>query len=171
MEQSQRTYALTNYQDVANAELDEGKDIWRHILWKQRKIIGAVGTTTIMIKVTFYFLHKRKLEMAFQRHWCAENGKNSAKKFSKHLWFIIYYLFIFRGKVQVKSAAWALCARLYVKWYTSAPVVILLYAQHHALMSTTQKRYYHKVDHSDMRGEGTHEKKAPQCRRQGDSQK
>ena len=31
------------------------------------------------VKVTFHFLHKRKLEMAFQRHWCAKNGKNSAK--------------------------------------------------------------------------------------------
>ena len=38
------------------------------------------------VKVTFHFLHKRKLEMAFQRHWCAKNGKNSEKKSSKHLW-------------------------------------------------------------------------------------
>ena len=61
------------------------------------------------VKVTFHFLHKQKLEMAFQRHWCAKNGKNSEKKSLKHLWpwnrdfqgqrclreFFYYFFFIF----------------------------------------------------------------------------
>ena len=38
------------------------------------------------VKVTFHFSHKRKLMIAFQRHWCAQNGKKQWKKSSEHLW-------------------------------------------------------------------------------------
>ena len=53
--------------------------------------------------------------------------------------------------------------------YTYAPVVILFYAQHHALKSTTQKRHYNKVKHSDVRGKGSHKIEASLSKRQGDS--
>ena len=56
----------------------------------------------------------------------------------------------------MEGATCALCVRLYVKRYTFAPVEIILYAQHHALKSTTQKKHYHKVNRSDARGKGTH---------------
>ena len=62
------------------------------------------------------------------------------------------------GKVQVEGATCALCVRLYVERYTYAPVVILLYAQQHSLKNTTQKRHYHKVNHSDVRGKGSNKK-------------
>ena len=52
------------------------------------------------VKVTFHFLHKRKLEMTFQCHWCAKNGKNSEKKSSKHLW---PWKCLFRGEILVSS--------------------------------------------------------------------
>ena len=52
------------------------------------------------VKVAFHFLHKRKLKMAFQRHWCAKNGKNSEKKSSKHLW---PWKCLFRGEILVSS--------------------------------------------------------------------
>ena len=65
----------------------------------------------------------------------------------------------------------ALCVRLYVERYTYALVVILLYAQHHALKGTTQKRHYYKVNHSKVRDKGTHKNQAPQRETQGDSQK
>ena len=38
--------------------------------------------------------------MAFQRHWCAKNGKNSEKKFSKHLW---PWKCLFRDEILVSS--------------------------------------------------------------------
>ena len=78
-----------------------------------------------------------------------------------------YSAAIFRGKVQVEGATCVLCVKLYVKRYTYAPIVILHHAQHHDLKSTAQKRHYHKINHSDVRGKGTQENKAPQRERQG----
>ena len=68
--------------------------------WIRKKSLRYHWPWKYTVKVTFHFLHKRKLEMAFQRHWCAKNGKNNEKKSSKHLW---PWKCLFRGEILVSS--------------------------------------------------------------------
>ena len=86
------------------------------------------------VKVTFHFLYKRKLEMAFQRHWCAENGKSDEKKFSKHL---LPWKCVIRGKILVSSTngvSFNLISKGYIKYCG-------IYSQHD-LRSTTWTRNF-----------------------------
>ena len=50
-------------------------------IWKKywKKSLRYPWPWKSTVKVTFHFLHKRKLEMAFQLHGYAKNGKNSKR--------------------------------------------------------------------------------------------